>query len=50
MGIVAKTQNKIKIKFSNKFLPSLLVNTAQFIDDLMRLERLEEARSDLKEL
>jgi len=51
MGVVSKSQSNIRIKFSNKFLPSTLPSTALFTDELMRIERgeVEIRREELEE-
>lgn len=41
MGVVGKSHSNIRIKFSNKFLPSTLVNTSLYIDELMRMEEIK---------
>ena len=41
MGVISNSQNVVRIKFSNKFLPSTLQKTAVFVDDLMRIENPE---------
>ena len=49
MGVLGKSKSNIRIKFSNKFLPSTLANTSLYIDELMRMEEVKRDASELRE-
>lgn len=44
-----KSKSSIKIKYSNKFLPSTLKLTSTVIDSLMKIERQSRNNNDYQE-